>query len=90
MITPQKQTQQTPDNQAPLTPLADFRKNGRAPVEMNHLIFYHKDSLVEDGASASIFLLMGNPSGCGHYYGSDCVRSPFDKYRSPGDPPYTG
>jgi hypothetical protein len=33
---------------------------------------------------------MGNPSGSGQYYGSDCVRSPFDKYRSPGDPPYTG
>ena len=50
MITPQEQTQQTPDNQAPQTPLADFRKNGRAPVEMHHLIFYHKDSLVEHGA----------------------------------------
>jgi len=44
----------------------------------------------EEGASASIFLLMGNPSGSGHYYGSDCVRSPLDKYRSPGDPPFTG
>ena len=43
MITPQEQT---PDNQRPLTPLADFRKSGRAPVEMHHLIFYHKDSLV--------------------------------------------
>ena len=44
----------------------------------------------EEGASVSVFLLMGNPSGSGHYYGSDCVRSPLDKYRSPGDPPYTG
>ena len=44
----------------------------------------------EDGASVSVFLLMGNPSGSGHYYGSDCVRSPLDRYRSPGDPPYTG
>ena len=44
----------------------------------------------EEGVSASVFLLMGNPSGSGHYYGSDCVRSPLDKYRSPGDPPYTG
>ena len=51
MITPQEQTQQTPDNQAPLTPLADFRKSGRAPVEMHHLIFHHKKSLVEHGAS---------------------------------------
>ncbi len=44
----------------------------------------------EEGASVSVFLLMGNPSGSGHYYGSDCVRSPLDRYRSPGDPPYTG
>jgi len=47
MITPQEQT---PDNQRPLTPLADFRKSGRAPVEMHHLIFHHKKSLVEHGA----------------------------------------
>ena len=44
----------------------------------------------EEGASASVFLLMGNPEGSGHYYGSDCLRSPIDRYRSPGDPPYTG
>ena len=50
MSIPQEQFQHTPDNQAPLTPLADFRKSGRAPVEMHHLIFYHKDSLVEHGA----------------------------------------
>ena len=40
MITPQEQT---PDNQRPLTPLADFRKSGRAPVEMHHLIFHQKN-----------------------------------------------
>ena len=40
--------------------------------------------------TAIIFLLMGNPSRSGHYYGSDCVRSPIDKYRSLGDPPYNG
>ena len=44
----------------------------------------------EEGSSASVFLLMGNPEGSGHYYGSDCLRSPIDRYRSPGDPPYTG
>ena len=38
MNTPLEQNQQTPNNQAPLTPLADFRKSGRAPVEMHHLI----------------------------------------------------
>jgi len=50
MDTPLEQTKQIPDNQAPLTPLADFRKSGRAPVEMHHLIFHHKESLVEHGA----------------------------------------
>ena len=49
MITAQEQTQENPDNQAPLIPLSDFRKSGRAPVEMHHLIFYNKDSLVKYG-----------------------------------------
>jgi len=44
----------------------------------------------EEGTSVSVFLLMGNPNGSGHYFGSDCVRSPLDRYRSPGDPPYNG
>ena len=57
--------------------------NGKTPAEMGM-------KSPEEGVSASVFLLMGNPSGSGHYYGSDCVRSPLDKYRSPGDPPYTG
>ena len=50
MNSPLEQAQQITDNQAPLTPLADFRKSGRAPVEMHHLIFHHKNSLVEHGA----------------------------------------
>ena len=50
MNTPLEQAQQIPDNQAPLTPLADFRKSGRAPFEMHHLIFHHKESLVKHGA----------------------------------------
>ena len=62
-------------------PLAE--SNGKTPAEMGM-------KSPEEGVSASVFLLMGNPSGSGHYYGSDCVRSPLDKYRSPGDPPYTG
>ena len=44
------QTNNTPDNQKPLIPLADFRKSGRSPIEMHHLIFHHKESLVEHGA----------------------------------------
>ena len=50
MNTPKEQPLPLPDNQAPLTPLADFRKSGRAPVEMHHLIFHNKKSLVEFGA----------------------------------------
>jgi len=56
---------------------------GKTPAEMGM-------KSPEEGASASLFLLMGNPEGSGHYYGSDCLRSPIDRYRSPGDPPYTG
>jgi len=56
---------------------------GKTPAEMGM-------KSPEEGASASVFLLMGNPEGSGHYYGSDCLRSPIDRYRSPGDPPYTG
>lgn len=43
-----------------------------------------------EGANAAIFLLFGEPEGSGHYYGSDAKRSPLDRYRAPGDPPYTG
>ena len=50
MITAQEQTQENPDNKTPLIPLSDFRKSGRAPVEMYHQIFYNKDSLVKHGA----------------------------------------
>ena len=44
----------------------------------------------EQGSSASIFLMMGEVPGSGMYFGSDCLRSPLDRYRSPGDPPYEG
>jgi len=56
---------------------------GKTPAEMGM-------KSPEEGVSASVFLLMGNPEGSGHYYGSDCLRSPIDRYRSPGGPPYTG
>lgn len=42
------------------------------------------------GARAPMFLLFGEPEGSGRYYGSDAVRSPLDRYRAPGSPPYTG
>lgn len=42
------------------------------------------------GTRAQMFLLFGQPEGSGWYFGSDAERSPLDRYRSPGDPPYTG
>jgi NAD(P)-dependent dehydrogenase (short-subunit alcohol dehydrogenase family) len=39
---------------------------------------------------APLHLLFGMLAGNGWYYGSDAQRSPLDRYRSPGDPPYTG
>ena len=44
----------------------------------------------EQGSSASVFLMTGEVPGSGMYFGSDCLRSPLDRYRSPGDPPYEG
>jgi len=44
----------------------------------------------EEGTTAQMFLLFGEPEGSGWYFGSDAKRSPLDRYRSPGDPPYTG
>lgn len=44
----------------------------------------------KEGARSTLFLLFGDPGGSGWYFGSDAKRSPLDRYRSPGDPPYTG
>ena len=43
-----------------------------------------------EGAESSVHLLMQENIGSGFYFGSDCMRSPLDRYRSPGDPPYQG
>lgn len=43
-----------------------------------------------EGANAPIFLLFEKPDGSGHYYGSDAKRSPLDRYREPGSPPFMG
>jgi carbonyl reductase 1 len=42
------------------------------------------------GTRAPLFLLFGELHGNGRYYGSDAQRSPLDRYRAPGSPPYTG
>lgn len=43
-----------------------------------------------EGARVILFLLFGEPVATGHYYGSDALRSPMDRYRAPGSPAYTG
>ena len=42
----------------------------------------------KQGALAAVFLTVGDPPGSGRYYGSDAVRSPLDRYRGPGTPPF--
>jgi carbonyl reductase 1 len=44
----------------------------------------------ERATKVILHLLFGDPGGTGRYFGSDAVRSPLDRYRSPGDPPYEG
>lgn len=48
------------------------------------------DKSPEEGTKAALHCLMGELKGNGWYYGSDAQRSPIDRYRSPGDPPYEG
>lgn len=56
---------------------------GKAPAELGM-------KPPAEGTRSALFLLFGEPEGNGRYYGSDAQRSPLDRYRSPGDPPYTG
>ena len=44
----------------------------------------------QKGTRSPLFLLFDDPGGSGWYFGSDAERSPLDRYRSPGDPPYRG
>lgn len=43
-----------------------------------------------EGTRAQVHLLFGEVGGSGWYFGSDAQRSPLDRYRSPGAPPYDG
>lgn len=43
-----------------------------------------------DGAKAPLHVLFAPLQGNGHFYGSDTQRSPLDRYRAPGSPPFTG
>ncbi|MCP4384440.1 MAG: SDR family NAD(P)-dependent oxidoreductase [Hyphomicrobiales bacterium] len=58
-------------------------RRGKTPEEMGM-------KQPREGAKSAMFLLFGEPEGSGHYYGSDAKRSPLDRYRAPGTPPYTG
>lgn len=45
----------------------------------------------DEGTRSTMYLLFDeNVEGNARYYGSDAKRSPLDKYRSPGSPPYEG
>lgn len=44
----------------------------------------------EDGTRSTLHLLFGALEGRGRFYGSDALRSPLDRYRSPGTPAYSG
>ena len=61
-------------------PMAAFSK--KTPKEMGM-------KPPSQGTVSIMHLLFSELSGNGWYYGSDALRSPLDKYRSPGDPPYT-
>lgn len=59
---------------------------GKTPQEMGM-------KTAEQGATCPLYLAVGDPptsSGEAWFFGSDALRSPLDKYREPGDPPYTG
>jgi len=45
----------------------------------------------DEGTVSTMHLLFADGlEGSGRYYGSDAKRSPLDRYRSPGSPPYEG
>jgi NAD(P)-dependent dehydrogenase (short-subunit alcohol dehydrogenase family) len=58
-------------------------RSGKSPEELGM-------KTPTEGTRSCLFLLFGEPEGNGRYYGSDARRSPLDRYRSPGDPPYEG
>ena len=64
-------------------------RNGSTPEQMGM-------KSVDHGATSAVYLTMADLRAeipgyqSGWYFGSDAVRSPLHKYRSPGDPPYDG
>ena len=58
------------------------QNQGKSPQEMGM-------KAPAEGTRSCIHLLM-NDVATGHYFGSDCVRSPIDRYRAPGTPAFNG
>ncbi len=58
------------------------QNQGKSPQEMGM-------KAPAEGTASCIHLLM-NDVNTGHYFGSDCVRSPIDRYRAPGMPAFEG
>ena len=58
------------------------QNQGKSPQEMGM-------KAPAEGTRSCIHLLM-NDVTTGHYFGSDCVRSPIDRYRAPGTPAFNG
>lgn len=64
-------------------------QSGKSPAEMGM-------KSPEAGAACPVYLAMADLAATipgyqsGRFYGSDCLRSPVHKYRSPGTEPYTG
>jgi len=65
------------------------------PIPTSAMHFLAKQAMgaktPDEGTVSTMYLLFDeNIEGNGRYYGSDAKRSPLDKYRSPGSPPYEG
>ena len=66
-----------------------YARMGKTPTDMGM-------KSPEAGAAAAEYLMMTDLKSeitdyeSGRYYGSDAIRSPLHKYRSPGDPAYDG
>ena len=59
------------------------QRQGKSPADMGM-------KPAQEGTVSTMFLLFGKLDGNGRYYGSDAKRSPMDRYRAPGTPPYDG
>lgn len=65
-----------------------FAKQGAAEGEADEAVTKAGGLPASHGANAPFFLLFGDTKGSGKFFGSDCKRSPLDKYRAPGSAEY--